>query len=92
MYNWNNNENCYTNNWLYKNMSQYTLTSFSTSSFATQIFYTDTNVRNISAGSGSSIYPVVYLTKNVIVEADKDPENTNPNGSETHPFLLTLNE
>ncbi len=80
---WSSSSNCYMNNWLYKNISQWTITSQSI--YQDRAFYLYTNgsvYDNLISDTNSSATPVIYLDSNVKI--------TGGDGSESNPFTLSL--
>ncbi len=92
---------CADNDWLkiYSKLSSYeeaqhTITPEASTSYNSDVFavFKGGHVTDYPANYSESIRPVIYLKEDVIIEVDEDSENTNLNGSETHPFILSLNE
>lgn len=87
LYKWNDtsyvSEDCYTNDWLYKNLYQWTLTPSSSSNhlvfFANNFGYISTNN---SYALDSSIFPSTYLSSNVKIISGT--------GAKENPYELSL--
>ncbi len=88
---WENLSDCYTNNWLYTSKIQLTL-DVTTDPITIYWIWSKGGVSSYATFVTQSTSPVLYLKSNVYVNVDENTENQEPNGSENHPFILTLEE
>ena len=82
-YNWNELNDCFTNNWLYKSNSNFwTMMPFADYSNATFVYYVSDhgNMHGMSAYQKFDVYPALYLKETVkIIDGD---------GTKGNPFIL----
>lgn len=80
LYNWKNFEDCYSNDWLNRKISTWTLTPLN----STIVFHA--NVNFVNGSHAYSIYvdilPVVYLKTNIRIVAGE--------GKKENPYILSL--
>ena len=79
---WDDYDDCFNNDWLYRVSSQWTLTPFSSNSY--YVFYVDSygNVNSYNAYSRTAVSPAIYLSSNVKISGGE--------GTESSPFTLSL--
>ena len=84
LYTWNSYNDCYNNNWIYKNGTyQWTLTSMSVSPDSVFGIYSSGIINGYLTNSGgTSIFPSIYLNANITI--------SNGTGSSFDPFILSL--
>ncbi len=87
LYDWNDNSNCYSNDWLYDSQNyQWTMTPAPYSSYASAVFIVHAigRVYYRNAYNANAARPVVYLKSSVKI--------TGGTGSDSDPFQLKLEE
>ena len=83
MYNWPNYYECYSENWLYDQSYQWTLTvSASSSNMVFRIISSGRVDADANAYGRGTIFPALYLSSNVRISGG--------DGSENSPFELSL--
>ncbi len=83
MYEWNVNESCQDNDWLYNAATQWTMTSAPSSNSASNVFYYSGRADYNGAPYSWNIRPVVYLKSSVKI--------TGGEGTYNEPYILSLN-
>ena len=84
LYNWNDYDDCFNNDWLYDSSNaQWTLTPDSSRSYNVFFVYSDGSVYVYTAGdTPSAVSPALYLNSNVKISGG--------DGSSSSPFILSL--
>ena len=82
LYNWDDYDDCFNNDWLYTGSSQWTLTPYSGISIYVFLVYSNGNVDVNSAFGRSGVSPAIYLSSNVKISGG--------DGSSSSPFILSL--
>ena len=84
LYNWDDYDDCFNNDWLYRRFWQWTLTPISSNSTGVFLGYSFGYVRTYNASStkGSAVYPAIYLSSNVKISGGE--------GTESSPYELSL--
>lgn len=84
LYSWNSEQICFNDNWLYTNLTQWTMTPASYSGYSTNVFYVHSNGAVDESYSNASfayeIRPTLYLTPNVYI--------TSGTGTNLDPYIL----
>ena len=82
LYNWDDYDDCFNNDWLYEGSSQWTLTP--RSSISGDVFYVSSSglVYNYNANSRIDVSPALYLSSNVKISGGEGTENS--------PYQLSL--
>ena len=83
LYEWDDHNNCYNNNWLYSGNYQWTLTTDSMLSLSVFAVYNSGSLNGYGATYTHGVLPSLYLTPDVSI--------TGGTGTEANPYTLSLN-